>query len=263
MGTGVVGRLKKKRHLSAEEFAYARRRTQRTVKVTIPSPLMLAYYWVPGVSDSVYPSTEVFLEDVAAILRDEVAELVRLGCEYVQVDAPELSSFIDPHQAEWMARRGFAAEWALDQGIELINSVIAGHEGVTFGMHVCRGNIPDLYMAVGSYGPIARAVFQRSAVHRLLLEYDDERSGDFEPLALVPDDKVVVLGLITTKFDRDEREADLVARIERAAKYVPLERLALSPQCGFATGSTRAPFAIEVEEVKLRLAASVAKHLWG
>ena len=259
---GLVGKIKRKRHLSVEEFTYLRANTSRPTKVTIPSPTMFAYYWVPGISDAAYPSTDAYLADVTDVLRDEVAELVRLGAEYIQVDAPEFGMLIDPHQRQWFARKGFDPNRMIEDGIEMINAVIAGHPGVTFGLHICRGNDKSRYMAKGSYARISSIVFRRSRAQRLLLEYDDERSGDFSPLRDVPEDKVVVLGLITTKWPRDETVTELGSRIEEASAYVPLERLAVSPQCGFASVAQGNAISFEVQERKLRLVAEVARLVW-
>jgi 5-methyltetrahydropteroyltriglutamate--homocysteine methyltransferase len=259
---GVVGKIKRRRHLSAEEFVYLRARTTRPTKITIPSPTMYAYYWVPGVSDAAYPSTDAYLADVTDVLRDEVTELARLGADYVQIDAPEFGMLLDPHQRQWFARKGFDPDRLIDDGVAMINAVIAGHPGVTFGLHVCRGNDASRYMARGDYGAIAQRVFARARVHRLLLEYDDERSGDFAPLRQVPDGVDVVLGLITTKWPREETADGLRARIIEAARYLPLDRLAISPQCGFASVARGNAVSADVQERKLRLVAAVARAVW-
>jgi methionine synthase II (cobalamin-independent) len=259
---GVVGKIKRLRHLSAEEFAYLRAKTARPTKITIPSPTMFAYYWVPGISEAAYPSTDAYLADVTDILRDEVAELARLGADYVQIDAPEFGMLLDPHQRQWFARKGFDPDRMIEQGAEMINAVVAGRPDVTFGLHVCRGNDASRYMAKGGYGAIARRLFARVHVQRLLLEYDDERSGDFEPLRDVPEGVDVVLGLITTKWPRAETVDELRARIAEAARYLPLDRLAISPQCGFASVARGNAVSPEVQEDKLRLVSTVAKVVW-
>jgi 5-methyltetrahydropteroyltriglutamate--homocysteine methyltransferase len=259
---GLVGKLKRKRHLSAEEFSYLRGRTARPSKITLPSPTMYAYYWVPGISEAAYPSTEAYLEEVTDILRDEVGELVRLGAEYIQIDAPELGMLLDPHQQRWFAGKGFEPARLLHQGIDLMNAVMGGHRGITFGLHICRGNDASRYMAKGSYAALAQEVFPRSQAQILLLEYDDERSGDFEPLAAVPEDKVVVLGLLTTKWPRRETAHELRGRIVEASRYVAMERLALSTQCGFASVAKGNAISIELQEEKLRLVSTVAHELW-
>ena len=248
---GVVSRLKRKRHLSSEEYSYLRAATDRPIKMTIPSPTMYAYYWVPGASDAAYSSTAAYMADVTDILRDEVVELVRLGATYIQFDAPEFGMLLDPHQQRWFAAKGFAVDRMVRDGVEMINAIVAGHPGIVFGLHICRGNNATRYMAKGSYAAIAQEAFEHSHVHRLLLEYDDERSGDFEPLKNVPDDKLIVLGLLTTKWPRLETAQDVKARIEEASRYVDLERLALSTQCGFASVAKGNAISADVQEQKL------------
>lgn len=260
---GLVSKLKRKRRLSVEEFTYVRARTERPVKITLPSPTMYAYYWVPGVSDAAYASTDAYMADVTDILRDEVAELVRLGCSYIQFDAPEFGMLLDSHQQQWFASKGFPPERTIRGGVEMMNAIMEGHAGVTFGLHVCRGNDASRYMAKGGYAGISREVFRRTRAQCLLLEYDDERSGDFAPLKDVPEDKIVVLGLITTKWPREETAAELRARITEASRYVPLERLALSTQCGFASVATGNAISFKVQEKKLRLVAEIARAVWG
>ena len=259
---GVVGRLKRRRHLSAEEFVYLRARTRKPTKVTLPSPTMYAYYWVPGVSNAAYPSQDAYLADVTDILRDEVSELVRLGARYIQVDAPELGMLIDPNQRAWFASKGWDPDRLVHEAADLVNAVLADCL-VTTALHICRGNDANRYMARGGYDRIAAEVFPRAAVDVFLLEYDDERSGGFEPLRLVPDDRVVVLGLVSTKRGRLEDAAELKQRIEEAGRFVDRERLALSPQCGFASVAGGNALTVEQEEQKLRLVADIAREIWG
>ncbi len=259
---GVVSKIERRRSLSSEEFTYLRARTGRPTKITIPSPTMYAYYWVPGISDAAYRSTDAYLEDVTDILKDDLAELMQLGVEYVQIDAPELGMLLDPHQREWFARKGFEPDRLIDQGLELMNAVIGDRPRALFGLHICRGNDAGRYMAKGSYASIAKRVFGTTKASRLLLEYDDERSGDFAPLKKVPDDKMVVLGLVTTKTPRVESADELRARIRMASAYLPLERLAVSPQCGFASVARGNPVTADVQEHKLRLVAEVARQMW-
>ncbi|MDO8514455.1 MAG: cobalamin-independent methionine synthase II family protein [bacterium] len=258
---GLAGTMKRKRHLSTEEFAYMRGKTKKPIKATLPSPTMYAYYWVPGISEAAYPSPKEYLADACNILRDEVGELVRLGATYIQFDAPELGMLTDPHQREWFASKGFDPDQMVRDGADMINQVIEGYKDVTFGLHICRGNDRSRHMAKGSYASIAREAF-RANVQRLLLEYDDERSGDFEPLKDVPDDKTVVLGLITTKWPREETIKELTERIHEASRYVPLERLALSTQCGFASAAAGNAIPFEIQEQKLKLVTEVARRVW-
>jgi 5-methyltetrahydropteroyltriglutamate--homocysteine methyltransferase len=262
-GLGVVGKLRRRRHLSVEEFVYARARTDRVVKVTLPSPSMYANLWSPEVSREAYPTLDGFLEDVAEILREEVDELVRLGAEYVQLDAPHYPLLLDPKTRGFYEERGWPFERWMSRGVELDNHVIGDHPGVTFAFHLCRGNQGSRWLVSGSYEPLARHLFANVNAGRLMLEYDDERSGTFEPLVHVPEDKTAVLGLVTTKSGRPETPEGLEARLREASRYVPLERLALSPQCGFATSVVGNALSVEDEERKLGAIARTAENVWG
>lgn len=259
----VCGTLRRKRFLSAEEFAYARGRTDRILKVTLPSPSLFANFWDPQHSSNAYPSLEAFLIDVAEILREEVEELVRLGATYIQLDAPHYPLLIDPRYRAFYESRGWPADRWLDLGLELDNVVIGDHPGVTFGFHLCRGNQMSRWLVEGGYDAIAAKIFPKINADRLLLEYDDERSGGFEPLQAVPEDKMVVLGLVTTKTSRRETVEDLAARISEAARFVPIERLALSPQCGFATSIGGNAISVEDERAKLATIARTAEMVWS
>jgi 5-methyltetrahydropteroyltriglutamate--homocysteine methyltransferase len=259
----VVGKLRRKRFLSAEEFTYARARTDRVLKVTLPSPSLFANFWEPDRSSSAYGSAEEFLGDVAEILREEVDELVRLGATYIQLDAPQYPLLVDPRYRDFYESRGWPAERWLDLGLELDNVVMGDHGGVTFGMHLCRGNQASRWLVSGGYDWLARRLFPKVRAERLLLEYDDERSGDFAPLREVPDDKTVVLGLVTTKTSRRETVDELATRIREAAQHVAIDRLALSPQCGFATSIVGNALSVEDERAKLRTIVETATEVWG
>jgi 5-methyltetrahydropteroyltriglutamate--homocysteine methyltransferase len=258
----VVGKLRRKRFLSAEEFTYARARTDRVLKVTLPSPSLFANFWEPDRSTAAYASAEDFLADVAEILREEVEELVRLGATYVQLDAPHYPLLVDPRYRNFYESRGWPAERWLDLGLELDNLVMGDHPGVTFGIHLCRGNQASRWLVSGGYDWLAKRLFPKVRAERLLLEYDDERSGDFEPLREVPDDKTVVLGLVTTKTPRRETVDELAARIRDAARYVELDRLAVSPQCGFATSVVGNALTADDQRRKLQTIADTATEVW-
>jgi len=260
---GLTGKLRRKRSLSSEELSYLRGRTERPIKVTVPSPTMFVFYWVPGISDAAYPSITEFLDDVTDILRDEVEELARLGARYIQIDAPELGIGLEPRQQEWFESKGFGFERMVPEAVERINTILGNHPEITSGLHVCRGNNASRYMGKGSYAAIAEQIFPRTRARRLLLEYDDERSGDFSPLARVPEDKDVVLGLITTKTARVETSTEVEDRIREASRYIPLERLALSTQCGFASVAKGNDISSEAQERKLRLVVEVARKVWS
>jgi 5-methyltetrahydropteroyltriglutamate--homocysteine methyltransferase len=259
----IRGRLRRKRFLSAEEFAYARGRTSRILKVTLPSPSLFANFWNPDDPPDAYATLEDFLADVAEILRQEVDELVRLGATYIQLDAPHYPLLLDPGYRAFYESRGWPADRWLGLGLELDNLVIGEHPGVTFGFHLCRGNQASRWLVSGGYDWLAEQVFPRIRAERLLLEYDDERSGDFAPLAHVPEDKVAVLGLVTTKTPRRETAEELAARIREASTFLPLERLALSPQCGFATSVLGNALSVEDEREKLATIARTAAAVWG
>jgi 5-methyltetrahydropteroyltriglutamate--homocysteine methyltransferase len=258
----VVDRLRWRRSLCTEEFVYLRARATRPAKVTLVSVQQAAAYYDPEKSAAAYPTRDAYLADVVDISRREVAELVRLGCTYVQIDAPQYGALLDPALREGYRRRGSDPDRLIDTCIEMDNAVIAGHPGVTFGLHICRGNNQSMFYASGGYEPIAR-VFSRSRFQRFLLEYDDERSGGFEPLRAVPEDRTVVLGLVSTKKPRLEPVDALRRRLDEAAALVPLARLALSPQCGFASTMAGNRLTPDDQRAKLRRVAETARLVWG
>jgi 5-methyltetrahydropteroyltriglutamate--homocysteine methyltransferase len=258
----VVDRLRWRRSMCGEEFTYLRARTTRPAKVTLISAQQAAAYYDPEKSTGAYSTRDAYLADVVDITRREIEELVRLGCTYVQIDAPQYAALLDPALREGYRKRGSDPDRLIDACIEMDNAVIGHHPGVTFGLHICRGNNQSKFYASGDYAPIAR-VFGRSRFQRFLLEYDDERSGGFEPLRAVPDDRVVVLGLLTSKKPQLESIAELRARITEAAKLIPLERLALSPQCGFASTLEGNQISPEEQRLKLHRVAETVRAVWG
>lgn len=261
----VVAPLERRRTLAAEEFTFLRSVTDRVAKVTLPSPTLFANLWDPERSRDAYPTFDAFMDDVVAILRDEVRELARLGCTYIQLDAPHYPLLIDRVWRVFYEARGWSVERWLSYGIELDNAVIdaARDDGVIFGFHLCRGNQDSRWLVAGGYEEIAAPVLGGVRADRLLLEYDDERSGGFEPLRLVRDDAIVVLGLVTTKGPRRESEEELEARIREAARIVPLHRLAVGTQCGFATSVVGNALTVADERAKLELLARTAERVWG
>jgi 5-methyltetrahydropteroyltriglutamate--homocysteine methyltransferase len=260
---GVKAPLRRRRSIAGEELTYLRSRTTRIPKVTLTSPSLYANLWSPDVSTDAYPTLDGFLDDLVAIMVEEVRELARLGAVYLQLDAPHYPLLIDPATRAFYESQGWSLERWLDRGIELDNAVIAAAPGVTFGFHLCRGNQGSRWLVSGGYDPIAERVFRGVDAQRLLLEYDDERSGSFEPLRQVPDDKMVVLGLVTTKSSRHESEEELERRTREAAQHVDLERLAISPQCGFATSVIGNAISVEDERRKLTTIAAAAARIWG
>jgi len=254
----VTGRLRRRRSLATEEYTYARGRTDRTIKVTLPSPLMLSYFWSPEHSTAAYRDPFEMFADAAAIIREEARELAALGCEYIQIDAPELITLADPTQVAYFAGLGIDPDRMLDEGVELLNAC-ADAPGVRFGMHLCRGNNHGKWLAAGGYEAISRRVFPRAErFAAFALEYDSPRAGSFEALADVPDDKTVILGLVSTKSERLESVEDLVARVDDAARHFPREQLAVSTQCGFASEQSGNPIDPDMQAAKLALVAQVA-----
>lgn len=258
----VVDKLRWRHSACAEEWTFLRGHTDRPAKVTLVSAEMAAAMYDPAKSSGAYPTREAYFADVVDLLRREVQELVRLGCTYIQLDAPQYGALLDPQTREVFRRKGDDPDKMIDAGIEMDNAVIDEAPGVTFGLHICRGNNQSRYYAEGDYKPVTR-LFERSRFDRFLLEYDDERSGGFEPLAHVADGRTVVLGLVTTKKPDMERPEELELRIREAAQHVPLERLALSPQCGFASMMEGNDITPAQQRDKLELVTSVARTVWA
>ena len=258
----VVSKLRRKRPLCAEEFTYLRARTSHPAKTTIISVQQAAAYYDKKKSSAAYPKIDLYLADLVDILRDEVEELIRLGCTYIQIDSPQYAALLDPQLREGYRQRGNDPDRLLDLSTEMDNAVIGNHPGVVFGLHLCRGNNQSRFYASGDYGPITK-VFQKTRFHRFLLEYDDERSGGFEPLRQVPEDRTVVLGLVSSKKPGLESKDELKRRIEEASHFIPMERLGLSPQCGFASTIEGNLLTLADQEAKLRLVAETAREVWG
>jgi len=258
----VVSKLRRKRPLCAEEFTYVRARTKHPAKTTMISAQQAAAYYDRNKSSAAYATVDAYLADLVDVLRDEVAELIRLGCTYIQIDSPQYTALLDPELREGYRQRGNDPDRLLDLSIEMDNAVIGDHNGITFGLHLCRGNNQSKFYASGDYAPITR-VFRNTKFNRFLLEYDDERSGGFDPLREVPDDRTVVLGLVSSKKAQLESKDEIKKRIEEATACIPLERLALSPQCGFASTMEGNLVTIADQLAKLRLVTETAQEVWG
>src|SRR6266536_2305739 len=259
----VIGKLRRRRSLCSEEFAYTRGRTDRVLKVTLPSPSLFANFWDPRRAPREYPTLEDFLVDVAEILREEADELEAMGATYLQLDAPHYTMVLDPSYRDFYASRGWPTERWLELGVDLDNRVIGDRPGVTFGFHLCRGNQASRWLVEGGYEAVAEQLFGSIRARRLLLEYDDPRSGSFEALSRVPAETWVVLGLVTTKRPDLESVDDLARRVDAASHCVPLERLAISSQCGFATSVLGNALTIDDERAKLGVIAEAARKVWG
>lgn len=259
---GVVKRLIKIHDISVDEFSFLRGITSHPKKITIPSPTMMSYFFARGISDLVYKSPMKFLKEVTSILKQSVTELERIGVTHIQVDAPEFGMLLDPVQQAWFADKGFNPKTLVSDGVDMINDILEGFHG-TKALHICRGNDKNRFMSKGGYDAIAQTVFTRANVDRLLLEFDSDRAGSFAPLSFVPKNKTVVIGLITTKSPKLERERDVIARIEEAATFVPLEQLAISTQCGFASVAKGNNISFSDQRNKLKLVSKIAKIIWG
>jgi 5-methyltetrahydropteroyltriglutamate--homocysteine methyltransferase len=259
----VTGKISQKRKLTTEEFAYNRARATKRVKVTLPSPLILYTSWSPERSTAAYRDAYELFADGAAIIKAEIEALAALGATYIQIDSPDIGTLVDPENRELRETLGMPTERTLTEGLEIFNSV-ADVPGVTFGVHVCKGNNMSQWIGSGGYDFTAEAVFGRLTNFDIfLLEYDDERSGSFEPLAKAPDDKQIILGLVSSKTTTLEPLAELTARVHEAAKYTGLERLGVSTQCGFSSTLPGANLTNEdVQERKLELVVELAHHIW-
>jgi 5-methyltetrahydropteroyltriglutamate--homocysteine methyltransferase len=248
------------------EYAFLRAHARHRTKFTIPAPSWHRIFWHPEYSRAAYPTPEDFLRAVARYLRDEVvSKIVALGGDYVQMDAPNYAQWhVDPENRAAFESWGHDMAAELRADAEIDNEVFDGVTGITRAIHICRGNAPGgRWLANGGYDRIAGEVFPRlTRYDRLLLEYDTPRAGDFGPLRHVRADAAVVLGLLTTKRGALEDAAAVETRIREASRLVPLERLALSPQCGFASGEAGNPLTHEEQAAKLRLVGEVARRVW-
>jgi 5-methyltetrahydropteroyltriglutamate--homocysteine methyltransferase len=260
----VGGKLRKVRQLTAHELPLLTK-SAIPFKITLPAPSnFLVASYKRGVTDRFYPTHSDLLRDLVAIVRDEVEWLIAEGVTYIQFDAPYYSHYLDAHQRERMRADGRDPDQELEMGIAGDNAAIEGvpRDGITLALHVCRGNSRSRWYTEGGYDAIAEKLFQTLNVDRFLLEYDSGRCGGFEPLRLVPRGKTVVLGLITTKEPHLESPEDLSRRIDEAARYMPLDNLAISPQCGFASVAAGNLLYIDDQWRKLALVAETARRVW-
>ena len=258
-------KLKKTCKLTAHELPFLKKHAPGAFKLTVPAPsnFVLASYKA-GVTDRFYPTHGDFLCDLADIIRDEIQWLVSEGATYIQLDAPYYSHYLDPTQRERMRQTGRNPDAEFENGIEGDNSCFRGipRTNLTLALHVCRGNNRSRWYTEGGYDVIAEKLFGRSDVDTFLLEYDTQRAGGFEPLRLVPRGKSVVLGLITTKEPNLESQDELRRRIDEAARFIPIENLALSPQCGFASVAAGNLLSEDDQWRKLELVVETARRVW-
>jgi len=263
----VVSRIKQTKRLTAHEAAFLTRHSPGDIKMTLPSANQFpAIMYRKGLSDRAYPSYSEFLWDVVPIIKAEIQALAGEGVACIQLDAPRYSYYIDP---KWRAyvkdEMGVDPDVALDEAIRVDNACLEGakRDGVRLAIHLCRGNNQSKWYAEGGYDPIAEKLFNQLNVDAFLLEYESERAGTFEPLRFVPRDKSVVLGLVSSKLPALESQDDLLRRIDEASRYVPLENLALSPQCGFASALEGNLLTEDEQWRKMQLVADTARRMWS
>jgi 5-methyltetrahydropteroyltriglutamate--homocysteine methyltransferase len=261
----VTGKLRRRRGIATGELAYVQARTRRTPKVTLPSPESQHYFrFREGVSDRVYPDLEEFFSDVVRIYREELRDLAGQGATYLQLDSVGLPLLCDSSQRETFRRRGYDPDAFVVRYVDLFNQAVRGRPPeLTLAVHFCRGNNQGKWLGEGGYEAVAEEVFQRLDVDAFFLEYDSPRAGSFSPLAHVPAGKRVVLGLVSTKAPELEREDDLIRRVEEASRFLEEDRLALSPQCGFASTEAGNPLTEDEQWRKLELVVRTANLIWS
>ncbi|HSE76969.1 MAG TPA: 5-methyltetrahydropteroyltriglutamate--homocysteine S-methyltransferase [Alphaproteobacteria bacterium] len=261
----VTGKLRLEQCIFGEAFKFLQSIAKATPKLTIPSPSMMHYRGGRAAIDpTVYPELDAFWDDLAQVYADEIKALDALGCTYLQLDDTSLAYLNDPEQRAHIAGLGGDAARQHLIYIRLINKALAAKPaGMTVCTHMCRGNFRSSWVASGGYDHVAEALFGQLNVDGFFLEYDDHRSGGFEPLRFVPKGKIVVLGLVTTKKGALEKKDDLKRRIDQAAKYVPMDQLCLSPQCGFSSTVDGNALTQEEQVAKLRLIVETAREVWG
>lgn len=264
----VIDKVRHVKDIQLADFQYLKSQVSKgnTPKVTIPSPTMLHFRGGrAGISQQHYPELDPdFYQDVANAYGDELRSLAAAGCSYVQMDDTNLAYLCDEKMREAARQRGDDPNELPHRYAKFINLVVAQKPpGMLLAMHLCRGNFKSTHAASGNYEPVAEALLKEMNLDAYFMEYDDVRSGDFKPLRYLPKGKTVVLGLVTTKFGALESKDDLKARIDQAARYAPLEQLALSPQCGFSSTVHGNDIAVEAQRAKLRLVVETAREVWG
>ena len=268
----VIDKVRHAKNIQLADFQYLKAQVEAlglpavVPKVTIPSPTMLHFRGGrAGISREAYPELDpVFYDDVAKAYGDELQSLADAGCTYVQMDDTNMAYLCDEKMREAARQRGDDPNELPHRYAGFINKVVAHKpKGMTLAMHLCRGNFKSTHAAAGNYEPVAEALLSEMKLDAFFLEYDDDRSGDFRPLRYLSKDKIVVLGLVTTKFGQLETKDDLKRRIDEAAKYAPLDQLCLSPQCGFSSTVHGNNIAVEDQRRKLALVVETAREVWG
>ena len=265
MAPRCVGKVRRTRALSAEEFGFLKTVTDRTIKYTYPSPATMHFLGgAPDPDPEFYATEDELFADLAAAYDADISDLASRGARYVTLDDVPFPMLCDPAIRARLERNGKDPERLIDQYIDLTNASFASApEDMTVGLHMCRGNLKGTWLSEGSYQAVSEKLFGRLKVDAFFLEYDTERAGGFEPLAALPEDKMAVLGLVSSKVPDLESKDALKSRIRQAAEYVGLDRLALSPQCGFSSAVVGNPVTVEDQIAKLRLVVETAAEVWG
>lgn len=261
----VTGRLRHARDIQVEDFKFLKAHVAHTPKITIPSPTMVHFRGGRAAIDiHSYPDLDLFFEDLAQCYRDEIAALYAAGCRYMQLDDTNLAYLCDPKMRQGARERGDDPDQLPRTYAALINAALRDKPSdLCVCVHLCRGNFRSAWFAEGGYEPVAEILFNEMNVDGYFLEYDDERSGDFSPLRFLPTHKIAVLGLVTSKRAALEPQTELLARIDEAARYAPLENLCLSPQCGFSSTEHGNDITEAEQWKKLALVADTARRVWG
>ncbi len=264
-GVKITGRLSRPHPIFVDDFKFLKSITKGTPKITIPSPSVLHFRGGrKAIDTTAYPDMDGFYADLARVYSEEIRDLVDAGCRYLQVDEVNMAFLCDPNLRDFARSLGEDPDRLPHTYAKLVNDATAArHEDMTVCMHLCRGNARSHWVADGGYEPVAEVLFNEFDVHGYFLEYDSSRAGDFSPLRFVPKDKTVVLGLVTTKKGALEKKDDVKRRIDEASKFVPIERLALSPQCGFASNAEGNALTVDQEKAKLELIVEISREVWG
>ena len=259
----VVESLRLVRNGPLEEYRFVSHVTEKPAKVTLIGPDRISQRFDWQNSKAIYPSMDAFLADVVKIQKEVIRGLVEAGCRYVQIDAPGYTAYVDPPSLQAMRDRGEDPEENFSRSLKADNQVLEGFDGVTFGIHLCRGNQRSMWHREGSYDDIAERLLNELKHDRFLFEYDTPRAGGFEPLRFLPKGKVVVLGLVSTKVPQLEKVDELKRRIDAASKYAPLEQLAISPQCGFSSDVVGNLISEDDQRRKLEIVVETARQVWS
>jgi 5-methyltetrahydropteroyltriglutamate--homocysteine methyltransferase len=259
----VAARLRLVRNTPLEEYRFTSQVAKKPAKVTLIGPDRICQRFDWQNSKTVYPTVEEFMSDVVKLEREIILALAEVGCRYIQIDAPGYTAYVDPPSLQTMRERGEDPKENFSRSLNADNELLEGFDDVTFGIHLCRGNQRSMWHREGTYDNIAERLLNELKHDRFLFEYDSPRAGGFEPLRFLPKGKLVVLGLVSTKISQLEKIDDLKRRVDEAAKYAPLEQLAISPQCGFSSDVVGNLISEDDQKRKLEIVVETSRQVWG